>query len=218
MKTPTREHVRELLHALRTRNKSQTPARTDLAITAIYLLINEGIDPSAAARVRYRNVNFLKCWVEFIPGKGHDVVRRPLSEETLMFLNAKRRRTKSGPDDLLCPFTPGPMKSRKKDKPIGRYAAAYLSFEIAQAGCNVKLLSATSLKWIWVDEHPQLRDQERIAAILAHFALTWGKDFQQESLLQRIFNNTPVLRPSWAYPKWHKNFVMDGAEPTPTGI
>jgi hypothetical protein len=187
--------------------RPRTAAKTELSITSILFLMNEGIDMIATPKMHGRDFEISQRWVEFLPHNAFEIVRRPLTEETANHLIEIMRKRQVGPDDLLCSYTPTKYKTRKHIIPMGRLASTWVRSQVVLAGKDKELFSAKSLKWIWIDENPGLREQELCVSCQARFVLNWAKDFQQEALLQRVFENTPVLRPSWAYPKWHKEMA-----------
>jgi len=204
---PTRKQAQELIVSMKANTRSRTPVRTDFAIKATLCLINEGIDPSVTMGMQCRSFNLAEQWVEFIPWRAAHIVRRPLSDETAAFLTDRIQQSQANPDALLCLYKPKQYSNRRLSRTVGESAAKWLRYEIELAGYDGRMLDAKALKWIWVDEHPALREQEMQAQLLADIVLRYPKDFQKEGLLKRIYDNTPVLRPSWAYPEWHTNAV-----------
>lgn len=192
---------------MKTRTRSRTPARTDFAIVATLCLINEGIDPSVTMGLRCRCFNLAEHWVEFVPWRAVNVVRRSLSLETAAFLSDRIKYSSLDTDAPLCVYQPKKIGTRKRSRTVGIHAARWVREELELVDSDWQVLNAKALKWIWTDEHPDLREQEIRAQLLALFVLKWPKDFQKEALLQRIYEGTPVLRPSWAYPQWHKDVV-----------
>ena len=89
-----------------------------------------------------------------------------------------------------------------------------MSEEVRRVDFDPERFHIKTLKWIWADDHPNLTDQEQLTATLARFVLRWAYRYQQEALFQRIYENSPVLRPSWAYPRWHKDRTENTGDPS----
>ena len=70
-----------------------------------------------------------------------------------------------------------------------------MSEEVRLVDFDPERFHIKTLKWIWADDHPNLTDQEQLTATLARFVLRWAYRYQQEALFQRIYENSPVLRP-----------------------
>jgi len=204
---PTRESIRGLIMAMCSSTESRIPSRTDFAVTAILCQVNEGVEPHIVAELPYKAFNFAEKWIEFISCNGEVAVRRRLSDETAEYLERKMRQSGAGPDDLVCSYRAAEREGRKR--------AAKPSFgqlvrkEVRFAGFIAEEFSPTRLRWVWVDENPDIRNEERRARILAKFILRWASAFQQEALLRRAYDKLPILRPSWAYPTWHKAALKD---------
>lgn len=200
---PVQDDVQQLVGALLSQPKPRLIQRRDFVATAILCLVNEGIEPHITAGLRYHNFNFDKMWVEFVPWNGHDPVRRPLSKETAEHLRARMRRLHATKDDLVSTYQPR-QRAGCTPRPVPIYTTLFTA-EIRQAGFDPLLFSIKRLKRLWVAAHPDLREEERRCRMLAKFVLRWAAPAQQEALLKRIFADVPVLRPSWAFPGWHKS-------------
>jgi hypothetical protein len=74
--------------------------------------------------------------------------------------------------------------------------------EVRRAGFDPQKFTAEKLKWIWLDAHPQLRQDEHRASVVATFILRWAELHQQEALLRLFYKQNGVLRPSWTYPDY----------------
>lgn len=200
---PSRESVRALVAALSGGTKSLIPARTSFAVTAILCQVNEGIEPHVTANLHYGNFDLHKMWVDFVPYNGEFAVRRPLSPETAEHIKKLMHALPTGPEGCINTYRPKLRNGRLKTaQPC---YAQLVRKEVKIAGYNPEEFSPRRLSWIWIDEHPDVREEERRARILAQFVLRWASPFQQEALLRRIYDNLQVLRPSWAYPQWHKD-------------
>lgn len=208
---PTREKVLDLISALTTNTKSRTPKRTEFAVTAILCQINEGIDPYIAAEMAYCDFNFHKKWVEFAPYNATEIVRRPLSEQTANHLLKMMRSTGAKPEDPICRYSPQKRKYKKWERTVGGCCGTWVREEIKYAGFDTKEFNPMTLSWVWIDDHLDLHEEEVRTGILARFVLTWAKDFQQEELMQKIYEHSPALRPSWTYPEWHKDVAVQAA-------
>lgn len=208
---PTRESVLKLITALSADGRSRTPLRTEFAITAILCQINEGIDPCTAGHMHYRDFNFAKKWVDFPPYHATEIVRRSLSEHTSSHLQKMMGITGATAADPICRYSPQKRNYKKWNKTVGGCCGTWVREEIKFAGFDPKQFNPTSLSWIWIDEHLDLHEEEVRTATLARFVMRWAKDFQHEALLERIYDDSPALRPGWAYPKWHKDVVAAAA-------
>jgi len=195
--------------------KSRLPYRTEFARTTIRCIVNEGLSAGETAALHFRNFDLSGRWVEFLPQNADSIVRRRLSDDTAKHIVEIMQERGAQPDDLVCRYFPKrwPQKHAKR-RPQRRNCANAISYEIGHVGFDKKQFSVKRLKWIWTDENPNLRDDEELTAILARFVLVWAYPYQQEALFQRIYKNSPVLRPSWAYPKWHKKATESAGHPT----
>lgn len=208
---PTREGIEELVEAIMARKETVTTGRVAFAATAIYLQVNEGIEPFISAGLRYRNFGFREHWVEFVGFNRDDAVRRTLSEQTADHLEAQMMQTGAGPDDLIHTYVPTSAfhpKAYKDGVCLRKEPVQYnvaVRREIELAGYDLKEYGLESLKDFWVDQNPRLRDQERRAIVLVKFIAKWAKPQHQEPLYRKLFSGCPVLRPSWTYPDWHKD-------------
>src|SRR5208283_3358946 len=80
---PTIQEVQLLLKRLAEGpTRSETPSRTQFAISAIRLVVNEGICAAETADLHIRAFNPKDRWVEFLPQNAESLVRRRLSDDT----------------------------------------------------------------------------------------------------------------------------------------
>jgi len=208
---PIRQQVAEAIQKLAD-STPFTPARRDFAITAIYCQMNEGIEPHIVPNLKFETFNFDERWVEFTPRHCNRPVRRQLSDDTRNHLLDIRRKLKAVSTDFISPYRALPTNGRTAAKDPGFSQAVRDALD--EAGCSVGLFTTKQLKWIWIDENPHLSGEERRVRLVAEFVLKWAKPFQQGALLDQLFAGTDVLRPSWAYPDWHKDFTSaKGAAP-----
>jgi hypothetical protein len=77
--------------------------------------------------------------------------------------------------------------------------------ELKSLGFSIEEFRVKELGWLWLDQHPKLKNQEIRSAVLARFVLKWSPPHHQEALMSKIYKDIPVMRPSWAYPAWHKD-------------
>ena len=213
----THESIQQLIAALQAQTKPRLPKRRDFVVTAILCLVNEGIEPHITAKLKYSHFNFDEGWVDFIPWNGHQAVRRPLSPTTAHYLRTRMRQLKARPEDGISQYRAHKSGGRVPTaQPI--YGSLFLA-EIRETGFDPGQYTIKRLKWFWANNHPDLREEERRCRMLASFVLRWSAPAEQEVLLQRLFENIPVLRPSWAFPAWHKDALQQPAvEPAATPI
>ena len=212
---PTIQEVQLLLKRLAEGpTRSETPSRTQFAISAIRLVVNEGICAAETAALHIRAFNAKDRWVEFLPQNAESLVRRRLSDDTAHHLTELIQRRSAQPDDPICQYTP---KIRANRRSAGFTWSGAVKEEAKLAGFDPERFSMRVLKWIWADANPDLAEQEQTTAMLARFVRLWAYPYQQEALFQRIYQKSPVLRPSWAYPRWHKNRAETAAHPSEPG-
>ena len=209
----SRPDIDSLIARLQAQSRSVTPSATNFVLTAVYCQVNEGIEPFVTAALRYRAFHFTQMWAEFTPLRSKTSVRRRLTVQTAEHLQRQFRETGAGPDDLVHRYTPRRYKNANAVRKNPVVYNMLIRQQIKCVDCDPARFSHVQLKWFWLDQHPTLRDQEKRATILAQFVLRWASPHQQEALLRRIYDNISILRPSWAYPKWH--VAADHAIPSP---
>jgi len=209
---PTKPEVQLLLKRLADGpTKSKTPYRREFAGTAIRCVENEGLAATETATLHFRDFNLKDRWVEFLPQNAESIVRRRLSDDTARHITEMIRQRGAHPDDLICRYAPRLRPNRRS--PTFGWAGA-VSEEVRLVDFDPERFHIKTLKWIWADDHPNLTDQEQLTAMLARFVLRWAYRYQQEALFQRIYENSQVLRPSWAYPQWHKDQTKNAGHPS----
>ena len=222
MTPPTTPEFQALVQAMKNRIQPGRTNRAAFALTALYLQRYEGIEPGITITLHDHDFNFQDRWVEFRPFHRSDVVRRRLSDESAAHVRSHLATHSAPPGDRLHHWAPTPRRQGKPGKqvpPLKRYSVYNVAVgcEVKAAGFDPEQFKPVVLKWAWVDQHPNLREQEVRTNILAKCILRWAKLAEQEGLFRLLFNGNAVLRPGWAYPQYDTGAPSRSPVPSASG-